>query len=49
MLISKRSIGGLEGLGVGDFFSIFSGRGRLVLMAVEGLDGLEGPGIDPLP
>jgi hypothetical protein len=49
MLISKKGIGGLEGLGISDFFSIFSSRGRLILMAKEGLNSLEGLSIDPLP
>jgi hypothetical protein len=48
MLISKRSIGGLEGLDIGDFFSAFSGRGRSVFIARKGLDSLEELGIDPL-
>jgi hypothetical protein len=48
MLISKGGIGGLEELGVGDFFTSFSNR-RSIFIAKGGLDGLKGLGIDPLP
>jgi hypothetical protein len=49
MLISKKGIGSLKGLDIGDFFFAFSGRERSILMAKGGLDGLKGLGIDPLP
>jgi hypothetical protein len=49
MFISKRSIGGLEELGIGDFFFAFSSRERSIFIAGGGLDGLEELGIDSLP
>jgi hypothetical protein len=46
MLISKEGTSGFEELDIGDFFSAFSSRGRSVLMAGKGLNGLKEPSID---
>jgi hypothetical protein len=48
MLISKGDIGGLEGPGIGDFFFIFSSRGKSILIAKGGLNGLKRLGINLL-